>query len=266
MYPPPKRTYRRHPPELRAKAIALRQQGYSIYELRDLLGIRLATVQGWVRGISLSEKAKERIRCRIVDGGRAGRRIAVDVNRKRIEAWKQGIHEKNRRLLQGIEITPDLAKLFCALLYSCEGAKYPSARMLGFSNSDPVTIQCFLWLLRNCFGVDERKFRCQIVHRWDQSLNFLIAYWSGVTGIPPTQFYRSKPDARTKGKKTLRKNYRGVCCITYFDVTLQYTLQNMAEVLMKNIERVGGAGENRTLNPSMPWRYDPISPQPQGVT
>lgn len=253
--------YKRYPPEFKAKAVDLRQQGYSLYELRDLLNVRLATVQGWVRSIPLSIEAKNRIRQRILDGGKVARARAAVVNRQRVETRKQGIQEESRNVIHKMEWTPELGKLLCGVLYICEGSKYPAGRQLGFGNSDPRIIRAFLRLLRENFMTDERKFRCQIWHRCDQSLRILTRYWSEVTNIPVEQFYSSKPDERTRGKPTLRKDYYGVCYVQYLSTTLQYTLQSLGEMLMETIGN-GGAGEGRTLTFGMPCRRAPATLRP----
>ena len=255
--------YKRYPPEFKAKAINLRRQGYSLYELRDLLKVRLATAQGWVRNVPLSIQAKKRIHQRILDGGRIARARAAVVNRHRVEIWKQGIREESGNVIRKMEWTPELGKLLCGVLYLCEGSKYPVGRQLGFGNSDPRIINAFLKLLRENFVIDERKFRCQIWHRCDQSLRDLTCYWSEVTSIPVEQFYSSKPDERTRGKPTLRKDYRGVCYIQYLSTTLQYTLQSLGDMLMELHGREnGGAGEGRTLTFGMPCRRAPATLRP----
>lgn len=253
------RIYKRYPSEVKTRAIALRQEGYSLYELRDLLKVRLATVQGWVKNVPLSVEAKEQIQKRIVDGGKAGRSQAVIVNRLKIEAWKQKIRVHSRERVKALKFTPALGRAMCSILYICEGAKYPSARQLGFGNSDPRMIRFFLQLLRNCFAVDERKFRCQICYRHDQSQKSLIQYWSQITRIPRGQFYLKQPDARTEGKPTLRKDYRGVCVVQYLNTTLQFTLQAIGEALME----INGAGGSRTLTSAMPLRRPPARLRPQ---
>lgn len=239
--------------------IRFRRRGYSLDELCVKFNVRKATVQGWANSIPLSDKAKARIRFRILEGGRKGRLTANRVNRQKIKWWKQQVWERSSLVVHEATLTSGIRRLFCALLYLCEGSRYPSSRVLGFGNSNPRIIRFFLYLLRSCFQVDKRKFRCQISHRWDQDFDSLVSYWSRITGIPSRQFYRTKPDKRTKGKKTLWKDYRGVCFVQYFDTTLQLTLQCMGEALMKN----SGAGESRTLASSMPWRCAPATPQPQ---
>ncbi len=245
------RSYKFHPAAARVEATRLRREGFSLSELSAHLQVPKATIQGWMRSIPLSNQSKKRIRSRIVEAGKIGRPLAVIANRQKIEAWKQRIKENSRKAVGRIQLTPGLGRLLCSVLYVCEGSKYPSARQLGFGNSDPRMIQFFLYLLRTCFAIDERKFRCQVMHRWDQSLSSLIYYWSRVTRIPTRQFYPTQPDKRTKGKRTLKKDYRGVCLIQYLDTTLQFTLQSIGEALMEEYgqERSGGAGGDRTHEP-----------------
>ena len=257
-----------YPQAIRDRAIQLRRKGYSLYELRGMLGVRLATVQGWVKSVRLSREAKERIRRRIVEGGKAGRAKAVVVNRQKVEVWKQRIRRESLNLVQRIPLDSSLGKLFCGLLYICEGSRYPSSRVLGFGNSDPRLIRLFLHLLRHYFRIEERKFRCQIPHRCDQSWDSLAHYWSQVTGIPKRQFYKTKPDLRTIGRPTRRKDYQGVCFIQYLDTTLQLTLQSMGEALMEMVKKIQWS--RRDLNPrplrchrsALPLRHCPIKISP----
>lgn len=198
-----------------------------------------------MKEIRLSAQAKRRIQWRILEGGKTARARAAIVNRERVEAWKRSIQESSRSEVSRVRLTPEFRKLLCAALYSCEGSRYPSTRVLGFANSDARMIRLFLHLIRTSFVVDEKKFRCQVPHRCDQDLETLIHYWSRVTDIPQEQFYRNKADQRTKGKPTLRKDYRGVCYVQYFSTTLQFTLQSMGEALMDILGgENGGAGEN----------------------
>lgn len=233
------RIVRRHPITLKARSIFLRRQGYSLDELCAQLQIPKTTIQGWVRSIPLSAVAKQRIQRRIAEGSRYGRPLALEENRRKLEAWKQGIREHAASLVKGLSLTPITGRAFCALLYRCEGSRYPSSRGLGFGNSDPRLIRLFLYLLRQYFSVDERKFRCQVMYRDDQSLPALIRYWSHVAGIPAQQFYLSKPDVRTKGKPTRRKDYQGVCYVQYLNVELQYTLQCLGEAIEEMVELEG---------------------------
>ena len=102
--------------------------------------------------------------------------------------------------------------------------------------------------LRANFPIDESKLRCRVGRRWDQNYERLTRYWSNITAIPARSFFQSKPDPRTRGKPTLRKEYHGVCVVYYLDVNVQYELQAIGEAMMEMVEQRG----IEPLTPTMP--------------
>ena len=225
--------------KIKQKVRSLRRQGWSLREISLKMGIPKSTILGWVRDICLSEKQRGRIKQKIIASGAIGRPLAVKANREKIEKWKEGIREKAKHFEKLPLKSPEIGKLICGILYLCEGAKYPSTRGLIFGNSDPMVICCFLGLLRRFFAIKEDKLRCRVMYRWDQDSRRLERYWSNVTDIPLKQFFKTKPDARTKNKPTRKVNYGGVCAIQYSDTTLQFTLQAIGETIIKKWSRRG---------------------------
>lgn len=248
-----------YPKEVKAEARNLRNRGWSLGEISARLKMPKNTISGWVKDIELTKRQKQRIKEKIIASGVIGRPLAVKANLEKIEKWKEGIKEKVRRFGEYCSNNPKVGKLICGLLYLCEGAKYPATRGLIFINSDPMVIYYFLNLLRRFFNIKEDKLRCRVMHRWDQDSKRLKRYWSKLTGIPLKHFFNNKPDIRTKGKPTMKVNYKGVCAIQYSDTSLQFTLQSIGEVIIKN-----GAGGIRTLDPlnaievRSQLRYGPI--------
>lgn len=104
-------------------------------------------------------------------------------------------------------------------------------------------IRFFLCALRRCYDIDEKKLRFDVMHRWDQDQEVLKDFWSNVTNISKSRCLKRKPDLRTKGKPTLKKDYRGVCRVIYYDTSLQFELQSIGETIIKS-----GAGGDRTLD------------------
>ncbi len=255
--------YVRYPPQIKAKVIQLRQQGYSLKEISDKLQIRKATIWCWVKSVRLSSQAKERIQQKIVEGGKIGRPRALIANRRRLEMRLERIREDGTAIVEGLPLNPVFSQVLCGLLYLCEGAKYPSTQGIRFGNSDPILIRVFILFLRTCFSITESKFRGEIMYRCDQDQDALIRYWSQVTGIPEENFYRRKPDSRTKGMPTKKIGYKGVCVINYLDTDLQLLLLALGEEMLQRVCKNGGAGENRTLTSTMPLSRAPITLQPR---
>jgi hypothetical protein len=210
----------------------LRRRGWSLGEISLKNKIPKNTILGWVRDIRLSGRQKERLKQKIMVSGTIGRTLAVKVNREKIEKWKEGIRGQVKHFGAYAFNNPRVGKLICGLLYLCEGAKYPSTRFLHFGNSDPKLIYFFITLLRKTYNTNENKLRFSIGYRYDQNYEKLKNYWSSLTGIPKSKCLNSKPDMRTKEKPTLRKDYKGICRIIYYDTSLQFELQSIGESII----------------------------------
>ncbi len=240
-------------PKTKQKARNLRAKGWSLGEINLKMKIPKNTLSGWFKDILLSKEQNKRIEKKMLASAAIGREVASKLLREKMEKWKEDIRNSVNHFENVFLENPEFGKIVCGLLYLCEGAKYPSTRCLVFGNSDPWIIRCFINLLRNSFNIDEEKLRCRIMYRYDQNLKELNKYWSNVTGIPLHNFYNSKPDSRTKGKSTLKKDYKGICAIHYLSTNLQFELQSIGEIIIKS-----GAEGDRTLKTfCMPCRRSP---------
>lgn len=218
------------------KARDLRKAGWSLGEISAKMKIPKNTVSGWVRDIRLTQKQNERIKEKIMASGAIGRPLAAKLLHVKMENWKHGIREKVKHFARFPAQNSEMGKLICGLLYLCEGAKYPSSRYLYFGNSNPKIIYFFITLLRKYYNVDEKKLRFDICYRWDQDYEKLKKYWSKLTAIPKSKCLHSKPDKRTKGKKTLKEDYKGVCRIVYYSTDLQFELLSIGEAIVNGAE------------------------------
>lgn len=125
----------------------------------------------------------------------------------------------------------DVTIIALAMLYLCEGSKQPNRASITFSNSDQMIVRMFLRLLRRAYDVDPSKFRCTVQGRADQDFEQLERHWSRVTGVPLTQFYASRIDARTHGKPSKKVDYKGVCRIDYFSAAIYQELAVIGSLL-----------------------------------
>ena len=229
-----RRHIRSYPDRFRARARALRQQGYTYTEIHTRLGkIPQGTLSGWLKDIQLSHEQIQRIHAKIVVSAARGRPLALAAWTRKMQAWRQRIETRAQPFGALPHTVPTIGKLVCGVMYLCEGARYPTSQQLIFGNTDPRIIRTFLTLLRRNHQVDERKFRVRVTHRWDQDGEALKRYWSSVTRIPLGQFYPTYADRRTRGKPTTKLDYRGVCCLHYGDTSLQYELQAIGEAILK---------------------------------
>lgn len=124
----------------------------------------------------------------------------------------------------------NVAKLSLVLLYLAEGSKNRHGSLV-FGNSDPGIISLFMHLIRECYSVDETRFRCTVQCRSGQNTNELGKFWSGITKIPPDQFYKARVDPRTLGKPLLHPEYRGVCRVDYFSANVYNELSVIGKTI-----------------------------------
>lgn len=218
--------------DLRQSARELRKKGLTYAEIGLVIGksIPKSTMSYWCRDIVLTEVQQARITTAIRDHLANARTIA---SRSRLDLQHKRSEEGGT---QALELVGDLrlreAKIVLAALYLGEGYKYPSYRGMRLGSSDPDIIKLYIRLLRICFGIEPANMKCIISHRADQKLTDLINYWSGVTGISPLHFYRSKPDPRTTHKPTKNQNYKGVATISCRGVAQQLELAHVARALL----------------------------------
>ena len=223
-----------YPEELREEARRLRREGRSLGEIAAKLGPPKNTLTLWVREIELTPEQRGRLHKREVGWTERHRVLAGETNRQarldRITVAKM----QATVFLDALDDQRLVNQIAAAMLYLGEGAKGEGA--FGFANSNPQIIRYWLHVLRASFLIDESKFRIQISSRADQNLEELMQYWTAVTGI--NQYIKGHVDARTEGIPTKRSDYKGVCKVHYYDVSIRRYLDALAHGLM---ERAVGA-------------------------
>lgn len=205
----------------------LRSHGYTYREICDLLKEKIpkSTLSSWFKKIILPNEYYQRMKLL----GFTNIKLAQEHNKVQLNSRLKNLRIKNVNLIKSIDIS--VGKIILAVLYWCEGNKYPASRGLKFGNSDPKMIKLFLALLRYCYHIDEEKLRLTIQCRSDQDPAALTLFWTEITQIPQSKHYHPRSDKRSIGKSTQKTNYMGVCVIDYFDSNLQCELQFFGEQL-----------------------------------
>lgn len=198
---------------LKEQAISLRKNGYSLKEISQDLNIAKSTASLWLRDIELDAKALERLQTVV----KKGQLKAAENKKEKTSLLLQEFKSDAERLLEKIDLNPDMMKICCAIMYWCEGGKYDH-RVVQFTNSDPNLVGAFLHLMRSSFELDESKFRiCMHLHDYHTE-NRQKFFWSKVTAIPKSQFIKSYRKENT-GKR-IRKDYQGCIMIKYYDANV----------------------------------------------
>jgi hypothetical protein len=213
--------------DIKQKAIELRKQGSSLRIIAESLDIAKSTASVWLKDVLLDEQAEEKIK-----GFKSiGLQKAIDKSRQKRQDRLSSIEEGVVKFIDQIPRTKQIDKLACALLYWCEGEKSKSS--VSFVNSDPQMIATYLVLFRSAFQIDEKKLRISLhLHEYHQDLQE-IEFWSKITAIPDSQFYKIYRKPNTGKNK--KENYHGCVAIRYYDVRVIMELQKIWEHYSKKI-------------------------------
>jgi len=180
------------------EAIILRKKGKSIKEIARTIGVSKASVSVWVRDVMLSKKQVSSLKMsgfttEVIEKRRAKRLANEKIKREIITAEAQ-------KVIKNISFN-DL-RLIGLCLYWGEGGKtnQGSARI---SNSDPAIIVTMMRFFREICMVEDKRFRGHIHIHSHLDVKKAEQYWSQVSTIPRTQFYKTytKPSTASKGKK-----------------------------------------------------------------
>ncbi|MAF79913.1 hypothetical protein CL629_02415 [bacterium] len=213
------------------KAKRLRRQGKTFPEVCVNLHheIPKGTMSYWFKDVKISRQGGERLQGIYRQNQQRGRDRAIEKKREVRERYLRVVRKESARLARRLE-DKQVSKILLAGLYFSEGGKCGRGFLL-FGNSDPKMIELFLGLLRYVYETEAGKFRCTVQCRADQNIQKLEKFWSETTKIPFSLFYKARVDPRSIGKKTKKKDYKGVCRIDYFSARIFNELMIIAEAL-----------------------------------
>jgi len=216
---------------LKPKIITLRKTGRTYSEIRKIIGIDIpkSTLSNWCGNIPLSSQQRQRVEHLMKIGTDKGRATALVVNKLKREKYIRSVKDRVIHLADKLK-NRNTSKIALTMLYLGEGSKNNRGSLM-FGNSDPLIVRLFLNLLRYCYNIDEKKFRCTLQCRYDQNIPKLEKFWSKITGIPPSQFYKARIDPRTIGKPSKKLDYKGVCRIDYFSGDIFMELKQIIVVI-----------------------------------
>ncbi len=219
--------------KLKEKVKGLRKKGKTYSEIQKILKVSIpkSTLSYWCSNVKLPKEYHKRIQKIIINNAQKGRIIALIVNKVKREKYLISVANRNKHLAIILK-NKDTAKIALAMLYLGEGSKTKKGG-LEFGNSDPFIVDLFLYLLRYCYKIDSKKFRCTLQCRADQDIKKLEKFWFGVTKIPLSQFYKVRIDPRSIGKPTKKLDYKGVCRINYFSADIFIELMQIPKIIHK---------------------------------
>jgi hypothetical protein len=223
-----------HNNETKLKAIQLRQKGLTYPEILDALNVSVAksTLSVWFSDLDLCQKAKECLQNKLQTQRDRARNFALQKNKDNRNNYLAGLKKKHKNIVSEIS-SLNSSLIALSMLYLGEGGKRGGHTYFG--NSDPEIITLFLVFLRRCFAIDEKKFRITVQCRADQNSKELEVFWSEISGVPLDQFYATRVDKRSIGKRTKKISYKGVCRIDYFSAEVFNELTIIKELIVEGL-------------------------------
>jgi hypothetical protein len=190
-----------------------RDEGLSVKELADLLGVSKSSVSLWVRDIDLTNEQRAVLRNRMRTGC-AG------------SSWLVARAKDRRRRAQarGREVARRGSALHAAgcMLYWAEGSR--SRNAVRFTNSDPEMIRFFARFLRGCFHVPDEKFRvtCNLFADHVARQVQIEQFWLDLLGLPRTCLCKSSVNVYSRYSKKKRRNKLpyGTCRLAVHDTQI----------------------------------------------
>lgn len=206
-----------HSIQIKTEAINLRRKGFSLNEIAEKIHISKSTLSEWLSLIELSPSAQKRL----ADKQILGQYKSVLLKRERTEKQKKLLQKLASKNIEKITFEKELLKLFCALVWWCEGNKDTS--MVRFTSSDKTLIENFLYLLRSGFEINESKLRALVhIHAYHNDKR-QKKYWSEITKIPLSQFHSSFQKTNTSIRTKV--GYAGCVAISYYDAKIAKELE-----------------------------------------
>ncbi len=217
------------------KVRKLRSGGKTYTEIRQALNLSMpkSTLSNWCQGVILPNWYTAKIRELNRKSFKKAQIMAWASVRRKRELFLDKVWQEATKVIKKLNL--ENLKIVLAMLYLGEGAKWKGHSGLLLGSSDPQVILLYISLLEKCYKIKPSQLKCRISYRADQNIRKLEKYWSDITGIPKENFYKTKPDPRTKGKKTKKNDYKGVCVITCAGSHIQLELEEIAKILLKKL-------------------------------
>ncbi len=216
--------------EERLRAEALRKQGWSVRNIAREVSVSRSSASLWCRRIELTEKQKELLVKRAIEGGHRGRILGSSTNHRRkmenierhVQAGKKYVNELSLRELL----------LVGAAIYWGEGSK---KSQLGFINSDADMIVFMYRWFQKALGVKKQDFMPRIlINDLHKSRDRVIkGYWAKLLGLPESQFRKTTFIKRPNTKRySNHETYFGLLTLRVRNSTdLKYKILGLIEGL-----------------------------------
>ncbi len=208
----------------------MKQAGLTYDQIHFHLRVPKSTLWTWLSGTyAPSNRIKQKEHLTKI------RPLAIQA-RQKLQKQKDG--ELSRRVATWLTHAPlqkiETKKIILASLYWAEGAKYKGVSGLRFVNTDPDLMLLFITLLRNCYPVEENRFRVTLHVHGYHSIPSATKFWSRLLNVSPKQF--NKPYVKPRNQqRTFRRTVAGICLLGYLDSDIRKDIMETAHQVAKRL-------------------------------
>lgn len=218
--------------EEKESAIKLRKIGYSYGEILKTIKVSKDTISRWCKDIELTQKQKNRLLEKKVNGQRKGSLVAAENKRHFRQERTRNIFIEAKRQLEGLTVRDKF--ITGIALYAAEGNKSDSNS--SFANSDPKIIKFMMEWFRKFCNIPDNKFRGAIWLHENLDISRAINFWSKLTKIPKKQFHKTYIAGNKTNSNKIRKNIHsyGVFSIRFSSVDIQRKITGWISALFND--------------------------------
>lgn len=197
--------------QIREQARVLREQGFSIRDIAEKLGVSRGSVSVWVRDISLTDDQIAVLKAN--QSHFAAQATGAQANKKKFRELREVYQAQGRTKAK--EMRP-LHMLGCAL-YWAEGAK---RKNIYFANSDPNMITIFVRFLREELLVKDSEIVIYIHCHTSipHEMKMLEYYWINLLGLTSANLRKTYTKKGSEIKRSILEH--GVCGVGVYRVDL----------------------------------------------
>lgn len=220
----------RHASETKEAVLALVKSGKTYAEIQSEFPIPKSTISTWVKNEGIVHD-----RTKQLEHLKKARAKAVEIIHKNKTERRALDAERARQELFALPLENiSVQKSLLAMLYWAEGTKGESSALV-FVNTDPLLVQLYIWLLRNCYEIEEHRLRVRVHVGYWHDHSEVIKFWSELLKVPGSQFGKIYVKKRsTSTQKKFRKNYRGICSVIYGNESIRQELLMLGRLIAEN--------------------------------
>jgi hypothetical protein len=195
---------------LREQAIAMRKDGKSYREIREVIPVSKSSLSLWLKDVVLTDEQRERFK-QLNHNGRT--KAARTIQARRLARQAATIDAAKAQISAVAESELFVAGVVAYWAEGCKSKPWRPGEEVDFINSDPDLIRLFIrWL--SLIGVDDDRLQFRISIHESADVQAAHRFWASVVGVAPEAF--EKATIKRHNPKTVRKNvgehYHG--CLT----------------------------------------------------